>query len=150
MTTVKRVRRRIKRQGAGWILAGAILAMVACSGGGQVIPADRRIPFMESGTHSGQWESMEASVAYRYSMDSQAAGKLRVSGSVTARYRLAQLKVLMQFLDAEGRVLSSKQVYSSGYRRQNVGGEFKRTLDLPEGTAGLAFSSHAQPHRGNR
>jgi hypothetical protein len=93
---------------------------------------------------------MDADMTYHYTTDGQASGKMRVSGSVSPRFRVAQLKIRIQFLDADGRVLAREQVYSSGYRSGSVGGEFKRVLDLPEGAAGLAFRSHATPHRGHR
>lgn len=148
--THSRWRRRIGRPGALGILAGVLLAMAACSRGGGVIPAERHIPLARGGTHSGDWQSMDADMIYHYTTKDQAPGKIRVSGSVSPRFRVAQLRISIQFLDADGRVLASEQVYSSGYRRGSVGGEFKRVLDIPEGALALAFRSHAKPHRGHR
>ena len=132
------------------LLVSFLLTLVACSGAGQVIAPEDRVPFNVSGVNSGQWQDMDASLIYRCTTDGQPAGKVRVSGSVSARSRLDRLGVSIRFLDAEGKVLGSEQIYSSGYRDRPVGGEFNRTMDLPAGTEALAFASYSQPHEGYR
>ena len=93
---------------------------------------------------------MDASLRYRYTTDDQPAGKININGNVSARSRVDQLAVSIRFLDADGKVLGSKQVYNSGYRNQTIGGEFNQTLVLPAGTEALAFASYSQPHQGHR
>jgi hypothetical protein len=145
-----RVWQRVAWLGMSIVLASFLLTIGACSGVGEVIAPEKRIPFKSSGVNSGQWQSMDASLMYRCTTDGQPAGKVRISGSVTARSRVAQLRLSIRFLDAGGKVLAGEQIYSSGYREQSVGGEFNRIVDIPAGTEALAFASHSQPHRGHR
>lgn len=139
------------RQGLAWLgITGFLIIFGACSGTGQVIAPEDRIPFSASGVNSGQWQAMDALLMYRCTTDGQPAGKVKISGSVSGRSRVAQLRVSVRFLDAEGKVLGGEQLFSSGYREGSVGGEFNRTVDLPPGTEALAFLSHSQPHQGHR
>lgn len=132
------------------LLVSFLLTFGACSGVGQVIAPEDRIPFNAGGVNSGGWQDMDASLLYRCTTDGQPAGKVRISGSVSPRSRVAQLRVSIRFLDAEGKILGNEQIYSSGYRDRSVGGEFNRTLDLPAGTEALAFVSYSQSFEGYR
>ncbi|WP_373501703.1 hypothetical protein [Desulfococcus sp.] len=143
------------RRPKGWIatavrIIGSILVLGACSAIDPIVPPERRIPLRDGGAHSGQWKDMDASVWYRYTTGGQPAGKMRISGSVSARMRLDQLSVSVRFLDGGGEVLGSGQIYSSGYRNGAVGGEYDRTFDIPAGTEALTFASFSKHRLGPR
>ena len=130
--------------------AAVMLVLAACAGGVQVIPTGEQIPILGSGTHPGQWQSMDAEVRYRYTVDSQSPDRIQVSGTISPRSRLAELKLTMAFLDGEGKVLESRLLYSSGYRQEQIGGTFEQTLDLPQDAEAFTFRSQSQAFRGYR
>lgn len=150
MRSKREVWARVVWLGMTGFLISFLLIGGACSGVGRVIAPEQRIPLKASGENSGQWQSMDAFLKYRYTTDGQPAGNIRISGSVSARSRVDQLAVSIRFLDAQGKVLGGEQIYNSGYRIQSIGGEFNRTLALPVGTQAVAFSSYSQPHQGQR
>lgn len=150
MRSKREVWARVVWLGMTGFLISFLLIGGACSGVGRVIAPEQRIPLKASGENSGQWQSMDAFLKYRYTTDGQPAEKIRISGSVSARSRVDQLAILIRFLDAGGKILEGEQIYNSGYRDQSVGGEFNRTLALPAGTESLAFSSYSQPYSGHR
>ena len=83
---------RIGGPGLTGLLVIFLMALVACSGVGRVTAPEKRIPFNAGGVNAGQWQDMDANVWYRCTTDGQAAGKVRISGSVSPRSRVAQLR----------------------------------------------------------
>lgn len=146
----KRLRHPMCQWMAGLGILGAVWVLAACSGADPVIPSGLRIPFQPESAHSGQWQDVDATVRYRYTTLDAPAGKIQMSGGVFARTKLDHLTLFVHFLDGGGRILGTAQLYSSGYRKGAVGGEFHRTVDLPPGTDALSFYAAAAHDPGRR
>lgn len=146
----KRRVRPLRRWMAAAAVLGGMLVLAACSGVDPVIPPGLRIPFDAEGAHSGQWQDVDAALRYQYTTQDAPAGKVRMSGGVSARTKLEHLNLFVHFLDGGGRILGTVQLYSSGYRKEEAGGEFHRTVDLPPGTEAFSFSASATHDPGRR
>ena len=141
-----------KRKLNFYILALALI--VGCSTVGQVIPPEKRIPLEEGGPHSDIWSSFDCVMNYQYQMtrpEPASPGKLTLKGSVQGKNRsLDSLSISVNFLDAGGKVLQRKSVYTSGYRVENPDRSFQLSLDTPPGAVAISFGSKAQARTGSR
>lgn len=142
----KCMRRRIALMG----ILGALMILGGCSGIDPIIPPERRIPFHAEGAPSGEWQDVDAAVRYRCTTEGVPVGKIQMGGGVFPRMRLDHLSLFVHFLDGGGRILGTAQLYSSGYRKGEVGGEFHRTVDLPAETEFLSFSVSSRHDAGRR
>lgn len=117
------------------------------------ITPDQRIPIKSAGVHDGTADAGSVSLAYRYQVASASGGAgsdLDVSGSIgKVQYRADSITVYLHFLDADGSVIHSKPVYSSGFKGRR-GGSFEEKIPIPEGAAALGFTSNVRESRGHR
>ena len=105
---------------------------------------DSRINLQEGGPHEGRWQTRDLSVNYRYQRD---ANTLRVSGVVELENHLKynfgmleRLKLWVNYLDVEGKVLDYKLILISDYRQTIRTMTFSYQLQLPPDSTGMAFS----------
>jgi len=71
-----------------------------------------------------------------------------LSGTVEYRWDFDSLAVYVLFLDAEGTVISKKDIYFSGYRTIDTGvnaeRQFQVYLPIPPGAVAISFNYLAQ------
>jgi hypothetical protein len=123
--------------------------VVACQGRffnyrGAVVRQENRIELREGGPHKGSWKTGDLSVHYQYLKDQ---GKVELFGTVELAKRLSKSFTTLEYLilrvhllDSEGKVLVSKGIAASEYRHMVRKLSFNRSLELPPGTAAIAFS----------
>ena len=68
-----------------------------------------------------------------------------------AKTKLDQLSVWVSFLDTEGKILETKNIYNSGFRsdssmNRRFEANVEKTFAVPEGTYHLAFQSASMPY----
>jgi len=112
---------------------------------GKVVNEDSRIPLAEGGPYEGVWKTSDMSFQYSYVKDSDS---LKISGNlallVASCHRFAildSLFVRINFIDAEGKLIQSKVLWStvsSNYSYEWKIGE--RGVELPPDTAAIGFS----------
>jgi hypothetical protein len=136
----------ISKIGLPVILLGIV---VACQGRflsyqGAVAKQESRIALQEGGSHTGSWKTRDLSMDYRYQRDQ---GNMELSGTVELDKSLERgfptleyLILRVHLLDAEGRVLESEEILTSEYRHMVKKLSFKQSMELPQGTAAMAFS----------
>ena len=133
----------------GCLLLFFIGALVACQSSffsyrGATAKQESRIALLEGGPHVGFWKTKDLSMHYHYLRDPD---NLELSGVIelddSLKYNFTALEYLflqVNLLDAEGKVLESKQAFTSDYRHMIKKLSFKRSLKLPMGTTAIAFS----------
>jgi hypothetical protein len=125
----------------------------SCVGPGQITVApERRIPLVKDTPQQGTWESNDVALQYQY-VEQNGAIQLSVSGNAKRGYD--QLNVWVLFVDAEGKILETKSIYSSGYRSERSYGKpqkgtIEKTLEIPPGTTAIAFESMLKNRRSRR
>ena len=124
-----------------------------CVGPDQITVApEKRIPLSKDSPQEGSWESYDVALKYQY-VEQTGVIQLTVTGRAKRGYD--QLVVWMKLVDAEGKVLETKNIYNSGYRSglsrgKHHKGTIEKTFELPPGTNAIAFQSSLKPHRTRR
>jgi hypothetical protein len=106
---------------------------------GFLVPEAYRITIPSSGEELGTWQTKDLSLSYRYSMQQ---GKLKISGEAFLyKYNIDYFFMHAYFLDAEGRVIDSAPILSSGW-----GGRLTFTTEksIPAGAATFALGYTGQ------
>lgn len=105
---------------------------------------DSRINLQEGGPHEGRWQTRDLSVKYRYQRN---ANTLQLSGIAELENHLKynfgtleSLKLWVNYLNIEGKVLDYKLILTSEYRQMIRTMNFSHHLKLPPDTAEMAFS----------
>ena len=126
------------------------ILLIACQGLQSVAPKDR-IALLQGGPHAGSWESSDVFLEYQYVRQ---PGIIKLGISVKAKRKFDKFSVWVSFLDTEGKILETKSVFNSGYRRYEWmepsmkgrhKGSVEKTLKMPIGTNHFAFRSSLQP-----
>ena len=104
------------------------------------VAAQDRIPLLQGGPHTGSWESSDVSLEYQY-VAQEGTFKLNIGGEAKRKYD--QLSVWIKFFDAQGKVLETKSVFNSGFRRELSRGKdaIEKTFEIPTGSTQFAFQS---------
>jgi len=123
----------------GWeVIKGSLLLLlfffIACQGVQKTVTPENRIPLLDGGPHSGNWESSTMLLDYEYYKQSGEI-KLSVRIKITTRARHEGYNVWVQFADDQGKILEEKSIWS----REN-------TLKIPPQSVYLSFRTHLQPH----
>lgn len=132
------------------VLLAAVAAAVVLGCSGVSIREDQRIPL----TAGAPFESvvkttdytMEYQLVYRQA-DSSGGGKLAFKGKLVPRRGLDSLSIWINFLDAEGKTIGSKALYSPGAGRGAAKSNLEQTVDIPPGTVSVAFTHNAREKR---
>jgi hypothetical protein len=111
------------------------------------VAAQHRIPLLQGGLHTGSWESSDVSLEYQY-VAQGGTFKLNITGEAKRKYD--QLSVWIKFFDAQGKVLETKSVFNSGFRRELSRGKdpIEKTFEIPEGGTQFAFQSSLKDRLG--
>lgn len=134
---------QLKNSGTGGIIHCLIfflIVLVGCQGLQTTVAARDRIPLLQGGPHTGSWESNDVSLEYQY-VAQEGAFKLSIGGEAQRKYD--QLSVWINFLDAQGKILETKSVFNSGFRRELSKGKgaIEETFAIPVGSTQFAFQS---------
>ena len=123
------------------LFTATLLSMIAC--GGSQIKKDKWIPLNAGAPVQGTEKSVDGTVEFEYMYkpaDTDGSGTLDISGKVIPRRGLDALDVYVNFLDAKGKQIGVKSIYSSGTGRGVPKRSYAFTVDLPAGTQAIAFS----------
>ena len=124
-----------------------------CVGPGQMtVPAEKRIPLSKDSPQEGSWDSYDVALKYQFIEQS---GAIQISVTGRAKRGYDQLVLWVKLVDAEGKVLETKNIYNSGYRsglyrRKAHKGKIEKTFELPPGATAIAFQSSLTPRRSRR
>ena len=133
----------------GWGLVTALLTvLIACSG--TQIQQDRRIPLNTGTPVQGSQQSVDGRVEFEYvytQQDTDGSGRIELRGEVIPAAKLESLDVYVNFLDAKGKRIDVKSIYSSGTGRGTPKRSFSQTFDTPPGTRSIAFSFSGREQR---
>ena len=116
------------------------------------VAPERRIQLLKDTTQEGNWESFDVALKYQY-VEKNDTIQLSVTGKAKQSYD--QLAVFVTFVDAQGKILQTKNIFNSGYRAERSYGKsrkgtIEKTLELPPGTTAFAFESLSTPRRNRR
>ena len=125
----------------------------SCVGPDQItIAPERLIPLVKDTPQQGFWESNDVALEYQY-VEQNGAIQLSVTGQAKRGYD--QLVVWVNLVDAQGKILETKNIFNSGYRSERSYGKpekgtIEKTLEIPPGTAAIAFESMLKTRRSRR
>ncbi len=117
-----------------------LMVLATCQGLQTTVAAQDRIPLLQGGPHTGSWESNDVSLEYQY-VAQEGTFKLNIGGEAKRKYD--QLSVWIKFFDAQGKVLETKSVFNSGFRRELSRGKdaIEETLEIPTNSTQFTFQS---------
>ena len=109
---------------------------------------------LNGGSHKGVWQTDDLAVNYSYS---RKPNSLQISGDVNLSKKLKDASNIVQtfflqvnFLNANGQVLDTKELAVSGYRETITKWDFDHNFELPARTSAMAFSYTAQACSGGK
>jgi hypothetical protein len=138
------------------LLSVLLSAFVACTNSfdtylGKTADQESRIA-LNGGSHNGVWQTDDLTVNYSYS---RKPNSLQISGDVSLSQKMKDVSNIVQtfflqvnFLNAHGQVLDTKELAVAGYRETITKWEFDHTLELPARTSAMAFSYTGQMGEG--
>jgi len=134
---------QLKNSIAGGIIRCLVffsMVLATCQGLQTTVAAQDRIPLLQGGPHTGSWESSDVILEYQY-VAQEGSFKLNISGEAKRKYD--QLSVWIKFFDAQGKVLETKSVFNSGFRRELSRGKdaIEKTFEIPKNSTQFAFHS---------
>lgn len=108
------------------------ILLIACQGMQRTVAPADRISLRQGGPHTGIWESNTIFLEYQYY---NLAGEIKLSVQVKAKTKVRYdgFKVYVLFVDAEGRVLETKEV--AVYRLDN-------TFEMPPQATYISFHTN--------
>jgi len=103
---------------------------------------------LHGGSHNGVWQTDDLTVKYSYS---RRPNNLQIAGDVALSDKLKDVSDIVQefvlqvnFLNAAGRVMGTKELVIAGYREPMTQWNFDYNFELPARTTGIAFSYDGQ------
>jgi hypothetical protein len=142
------MRREIKKKNTKTVLFNSILALMLAliffiSCGGVTIREDQRIQLQAGQSYQGTQNTVDYRLEYQYvfkQANPGGPGSIEVSGKVSPKRRLDSLDIYLNFLDAEGKRIGSKNVFGAGAGKGAGKGSFSNTFETPTGTVAIAFT----------
>ena len=118
------------------------ILLIACQGIQRIEPKDRT-SLLQSGPHTGTWESIDVFLEYQY-VNQAGIIKLNIQAKVKRLYE--QLQIWLSFCEAGGKILETKSVYNSDYLTNPIDERprkvsIEKTFEMPLETNHLAFQS---------
>jgi hypothetical protein len=126
--------------------------LVACTSSldsyqGKTADQNSRIA-LNGGSHNGVWQTDNLSVNYSYS---RKPNNLRISGDVGLSNEMKDASDIVEnfvlqvnFLNANGQALGTKELAVAGYRETMTKWDFDHNFELPASTSAMAFSYSGQ------
>lgn len=103
---------------------------------------------LNGGSHNGVWQTDDLAVKYSYS---RKPNSLRISGDVDLSAKMKDASDIVQnfvlhvnFLNANGQVLGTKELAMAGYRETITEWDFDHNFEPPARTSAMAFSYSGQ------
>jgi hypothetical protein len=103
---------------------------------------------LNGGSHNGVWQTDDLTVNYSYS---RKPNSLQISGDVNLSNKMKDASDTVQtfflqvnFLNANGRALETKELAVAGHREMVTKWEFDHNFELPAHTSAMAFSYTGQ------
>ena len=130
------------------------LILIACqsslSNSPETIAPEARISLIKGGPYAGSWQSSDVLLEYQYYKH---PGKINLSVNGKTKHKFDELKVLVLFLDDEGKMLERKLVYARGFRQEPTIGRqykpsFENSFEIQQEVTHLAFRSYSRPYSG--
>ena len=138
---INRLYNNIYLLGPCLLLTATLLLIVAC--GGTQINKDNWISLKNGAPVQGTQSSVDGVVEYEVVFkrpESGGPGTIDINGKVIPARGLDSLDVNINFLDASGKRIDVKSIYSSGAGRGTPQRTFAYTFKIPAGTESIAFS----------
>ncbi|MCP4692471.1 MAG: hypothetical protein GY859_30790 [Desulfobacterales bacterium] len=141
----------------GWIFAFLFL-LASCKSAlltfqGAVVKEDLRVVLEEDGAGDAAWETRDVSLRCQYKRADgwlELLGVVRIADHLRNSYDVMEFfHLTLFFLDADGRVIDSKNLSLGAYRNEIWEMPFERSVDAPESAGAIAFgySGRAVNHR---
>lgn len=103
---------------------------------------------LQGGSHNGVWQTDDLTINYKYFRkpnNLQIAGDVALSTKLTdASDIVKEFALQINFLDAAGRALGTKELVIAGFRESLTKWDFDYNFELPAKTAAIAFSYDGQ------
>jgi hypothetical protein len=103
---------------------------------------------LSGGSHNGAWQTDDLTVKYSYS---RSPNNLQISGDVALKAKLTDASDVVQnfvlqvnFLNAAGQALGTKELVMAGYRETLTKWDFDHKFEPPASTSAMAFSYDGQ------
>ena len=116
-----------------------------CSGA--TIRPEQRIPLTADTPYESTVKTTDYSMDYQIvykPANSSGGGTLQFAGKLVPRRGLDSMSIWINFLDADGKTIGSKTLYSPGAGRGAARSNLEKTFDVPPGTVSVAFTHNAR------
>ena len=130
------------------LIAVAASLVFACSG--VAIKPEQRIPLTADAPYASTVKTTDYAMDYQIVYKPAGAsggGTLQFAGKLVPRRGLDSLSIWVNFLDAEGKTIGSKTLYSPGTGRGAARTDLEQTFEVPPGTVSVAFTHIARERR---
>lgn len=127
------------------LIIAAGMFVFACSRA--AIKPDQQIPLPADTRYESAVKTSDYSIDYQMvyqPADAAGGGKLALKGKLIPRRGLDTLIIWINFLDAEGTIISTKTLYSPGAGRGAARTNLEQTFEVPPGTISVAFTHDAR------
>ncbi len=135
------------RSGLITILLTVVAATIMFSCSGAAIKPEQRIPLTADAPYESVVKTTDYSMEYQLVFQPAGAsggGTLAFKGKLIPRRGLDSMTIWINFLDAEGKTIGSKAIYSPGAGRGAARSTLEQTFDIPPGTVSVAFTHNAR------
>jgi len=126
-----------------------LIVLSACVGTQTMVAPQDSTSLVQGGPHTGSWESNDVNLNYQYVYQ---PGTLKLNFGGSAKRGYDQLLIWITFFDAQGKLLETKSVFSSGFR-QNFSkgrGSNEKTFEIPMDSTQFSFKSMLKVRTGGR
>ena len=123
----------------------AVALVFGCSGA--TIRPEQRIALTADTPYESTVKTTDYSMDYQIvykPAGSSGDGTLQFSGKLVPRRGLDSMTIWINFLDAEGKTIGSKTLYSPGAGRGAARTNLEKTFEVPPGTVSVAFTHNAR------
>jgi hypothetical protein len=123
----------------------AVALVLGCSGA--TIRPEQRIALTADTPYESTVKTTDYSMDYQIVYKPAGAsggGTLQFSGKLVPRRGLDSMSIWINFLDAEGKIIGSKTLYSPGAGRGAARTSLEKTFEVPPGTVSMAFTHNAR------
>ncbi|KPJ78773.1 MAG: hypothetical protein AMJ54_02295 [Deltaproteobacteria bacterium SG8_13] len=130
------------------LIAAAAALVFACSGA--AVKPEQRIPLAADAPYASEVKTTDYSMEYELVYKPAGAsggGTLQFNGKLVPRRGLDSMTIWINFLDAEGKTIGSKTLYSPGAGRGAARTSLEQTFEVPPDAVSVAFTHIAREKR---
>ena len=132
----------------GLMIFIAVAVVIGC--GGATIRPEQRIALTADTPYASTVKTTDYSMDYQIvykPAGSSGEGALQFTGKLVPRRGLDSMNIWINFLDAEGKTIGSKPLYSPGAGRGAARTSLEKSFEVPPGTVSVAFTHIAREKR---